>query len=336
MEPIVYYNQQLKHNGITAYKVFENSSRRLSHKSLRNLLNYRNSITETLKDYINECNSKLDESDKSLVCDKALKALNDEDYKTFLIQTKLVRNLNSTQSRKLRTYCDKLSYYTQTRVFESKKSGKYSMKVAFLTLTAPETATDIQIVQAFNKFLDYLQRTANCNYVWKKELGEQNSKLHFHILVNNFIPYYIVSWKWKRLLLAEGVVWSKTIEGKDTESHYRIELPRNKKCVSKYISKYMSKAYDLPKKFGYVWGYSRILKDLKEQQIHEYDLPYDEIQAIKKANKVIVHDYVTHICCNLLKVEKIAPTIYDIFMEQYIRFSEAITLKQKFKYVESS
>jgi hypothetical protein len=210
------------------------------------------------------------------------------------------------------------------------------MKVAFITLTSPANTTNEQMLKAFNHFLDYLQRTANCVYVWKKELGEANSKLHYHIVVNNFVPYYIINWKWKRLLIAEGVKWPLNDKGRDTTSHYRIELPRNAKLVSHYIAKYMSKAYDLPGNMGYVYGNSRVLTELKEKDLAEWEVNTNELEVIKKSHKTIVHDYTQHICCNLLHLSKLAPDLYEQFMIQYVQFSEKITLPQKFRYVSDN
>jgi hypothetical protein len=137
-------------------------------------------------------------------------------------QNKNVRNLNESQSRRVKRYCSKLCYYSGVRKFKNKKDKEFSMKVAFLTLTAPSGVTHKQFLKAFDHFIDYIRRTANCTYVWKKELGEKSGNLHVHLLINNFIPFYIVSWKWKRLLTAEGVVWPKNDKGKDTEAHTRI------------------------------------------------------------------------------------------------------------------
>jgi hypothetical protein len=210
------------------------------------------------------------------------------------------------------------------------------MKVAFITLTSPGQTTNQQMLSAFNHFLDYLQRTANCIYVWKKELGEQNNKLHFHIVVNNFIPYYIINWKWKRLLIAEGVEWPLNEKGKDTTSHYRIELPRKAKQISHYIAKYMSKAFDIPGSLGYVCGFSRILKTLKDTTLAEWEISKSELKTLSEVSKCIKHDYSFHICCNLLKVQNIAPELFQAFQKQYIYFSECLTLTQKFKYVINS
>jgi hypothetical protein len=207
------------------------------------------------------------------------------------------------------------------------------MKVAFLTLTAPETTTHEQFRLAFEHFLDYLRRTANCIYVWKKEIGENGKKLHVHIMINNFIPYYIVSWKWKRLLISQGVNWPKNNKGQDTNAHTKIELPHNPRQTGAYIAKYMSKGFECDGDVGYLWGKSAELDKCKEIVLSEGDIYTDELFELKKVGKYIQHDYVSILVCDLLKVKDIAPHIYEIFNDQYIRFSTDLTLPQKFYYI---
>jgi len=290
---------KLSHSGITAYKKFDGFKRHVSDKSKNNLLGVLRK-------------SGIDEIQK--ITDKG-------------------RILNDKQSRRLRSDCNKLAYYSANRSFTSRKSGKkYKMKVAFLTLTAPALATTEQINKAFEGFLDYLRRTANCVYVWKKELGERNNKLHFHLLINNFIPYYIVSWKWKRLLIAQGVHWPLNAAGKHTDSHYRIELPRNGKQVSHYISKYLSKAYELPRNLGYVAGRSQVLVDCKELHLFPDEYDYDEINTLKSMSYYIEYDHFSHICCDLKMFKGMCPWLYSVFMGQVSNFSEKLSLPQKFHF----
>lgn len=336
LEPIVYWNNKLKHSGITSYKVFENITRRANHRSLQNLLNSKIFGNTELKYYIDTFQSLSNDDQKCSLNEEVCDKLSQNDWSTYLKQTRQIRNLNPAQSRKVKSLVDKLNYYTQTRQFKTSKKINVNMKVAFITLTSPAETTNTQMLLAFNHFLDYLQRTANCVYVWKKELGEENRKLHYHIVVNNFIPYYIIAWKWKRLLIAEGVEWPLNNEGHDTTSHYRIELPRNAKQISHYIAKYMSKAFDLPGNMGYIYGNSRILTELKEIDLPEWEVDANEISSLSKTNKTIKKDYTQHICCNLLHVKKIAPKLYEEFIKQYLSFSEKITLPQKFKYVSQN
>lgn len=310
-EPFVYWNSKFSHSGITGYKVFEGYHRKMSKNSLGNLLNRQSE----------------------------LESLNIEMLGTQVLANKLVsdkpkfRTLSHQQSKKCRHYCQKLCYYSGNRQFTSKRSGKYHFKVAFLTLTTPSNCTPQQSLTAFNIFLDYLRRTANCTYVWKKELGEKNEGLHYHILVNNFIPYYIVSWKWKKLLIGQGVEWPKNEKGEDTSSHYRIELPRKLQKVNYYVSKYLAKECQLPSEFGYVWGKSEVLDQCKEFQAMSCDIPYEEVKTLKIHFKTVRTDYITHICVDLLKVQDLAPELFLIFEQQYLEFQQKITLPQKFHYV---
>jgi hypothetical protein len=311
MEPFVYWNSKFSHSGITGYKVFEGYDRKIHKNSLRNLLNRKIQLENFNKEM---SDNRVPENN-------------------YLTQKPKFRTMSISQSKKARNYCQKLCYYSANRSFESKKSGKHTFKIAFLTLTTPELTTFEQSTKAFSGFLDYLRRTANCVYVWKKELGEQNKHLHYHIIVNNFIPYYIVAWKWKRLLIAEGVEWPKNEKGEDTTSHYRIELPKSKKKVNYYISKYLSKDCQLPKECGYIWGKSEVLDECKELQGMASDLPYEEIIELKKRYKTIKTDYINHICVDLLKIKDFAPMLFEIFEAQYLEFMARITLPQKFTFI---
>jgi hypothetical protein len=330
MPPLVYWNAKLTHTGVTGYKVFENCDRHISHNSLKNLLNVSAFSNQNLRYWIQQFKAATTDELRSQVNDHAVEELCADDFTIFLQETRQTRKLNPAQSRKVKRLAQKLAYYSQSRQFTSKKSGKYNMRVAFLTLTAPEGTTTQAMCSAFEHFLDYLRRTANCVFIWKKEIGETNGHLHFHLLINNFIPYYIISWKWKRLLINEGVAWPCGADGKHTDSHYRVELPRSRKLVAHYIAKYMSKAFDLPREYGYIAGHSKILDELKELPTLMDDLPPDEIEAISHHSKVITGDYVTLFCLDLLKAKSFAPLIFEAFETQYLEFSNKITLPQKF------
>jgi len=134
-------------------------------------------------------------------------------------------------------------------------------------------------------------------------------------VINNFIPHYIVSWKWKRLLIGEGVSFAGDNTEKETNSHTRIELPKSAKQVSHYISKYMSKAYELPGDFGYISGHSSILNNLPEVIIFPDNAVVNEIEQVVKQYKIIKHDYVSIVCVDLLKVKDKFPGIDKEFGE---------------------
>lgn len=308
---VIYYQSKLSHSGVTHWKTFEGFPRKIHENSKRNLLNQFQKELDALPSATNS-------------------TANGEPVQNSV---RTERHLNQAQSRKIKSLSNKLCYYSRVRSFVSKKTGSYKFKVAFLTLTAPVEASPDQSLKAFEYFLDYLRRTANCHFVWKKELGETGKALHFHILVNNFIPYYLVSWKWKRLLIAQGVRWTVNDKGEDTNAHTRIELPRSRKLIAHYIGKYMSKAYELPREYGYISGHSAILTDLKEPRYIEGDLPKDELLALADNFRTIRGDFVTHCSVDLRRVQYIAPTVYYWFLKQFNEFQDLLTLPQKYWYV---
>jgi hypothetical protein len=206
------------------------------------------------------------------------------------------------------------------------------MKVAFLTLTAPENYTTQQINTAFESFLDYLTRTANCRFVYKKEVGFKNGKFHIHLMINNFIPFYIVAWKWKKLLMFQNPVWPKYDNGKDYNSHTRIELPRSKKMAAAYIAKYMTKEGFIVEPVGRLWGASDCIKKCKELILIENDVNVVEYHKLLDCRKVIQDDFMTFVCVDWFEVKDIAPDLYRQFLRQYYKFSEIISLEQKFKF----
>lgn len=306
-----YYNFKLSHNGLISYKQFENCTRHVRAKSLDNLLHY--------SSYEAEMN------DSSKPFDSCLGFINPEpEYR---------RQLSEKQSKACKKMCNKLVYYSKNRQFLSKKSGKYNFRTAFITLGAPESTTISQFLKAFDLFLDYLRRTANCVFVWKKEFGGVGNHLHVHILVNNFIPYYIIDWKWKRLLISQGVVWPKNKKGQDTSAHYRIELPRNAKSTGGYIAKYMAKVAVIDENIGYLWGKSKVLSDLKEIVLIEGEVNYDELYSIYSKFKTIGNEFVKICLVNFMKVNSIAPELYSLFKAQFFEFQSKISLPQRFQVV---
>lgn len=329
-DKLIYHASKLTHNGLVGYRVFENYYRSFNSKSIGNLLSSTLHGSETLDWLVQQFKACVTDDERKRINDQAQSMCDQESFDKYLTFTRQERRLNKSQSRKIKTMADKLAYYSATRRFSSKRSGKYDFRVAFITLTAPENAVPEQILKAFDIFLDYLARTANCRYVWKKELGEKSSHLHFHIIVNNFIPYYIISWKWKRALMSTGVSFSQASAEKDSNSHYRVEMPKSKRAIAHYIAKYISKAYCMPAEYGYIAGWSRVLNTLRETTIFEGDAADSEVSTVLEKARIKVTDWVTLAFCDMLTIKSICPQIGALFDEQYQRFSEILTLPQRF------
>lgn len=307
---LVYVQHKVRHSGILTYKVFEGCKRKIKTTSLLNLqLANKNYV---IKD------------DEGNIIHDAVRSTNDSiKFPTF----------TKAMAKRCKTYCQRLAYYSATRKFTSTKGKEYSMKVGFITLTAPLNYTYEQIENAFQKFIDYLTRTANCTYVYKKELGFKSGLLHYHILVNNFIPYYIIRDKWKKLLMDQNYDWPTDETGRPFSAHYRIELPRKSKIVAAYIAKYMAKDCKFTFACGRLWGKSKVLDSIEEPTLIENELPVEEYTELRKRFKMIQDSIITLVCCDPLRVKKIAPQIYEIFESFYVRNVELICQRQRFYFV---
>lgn len=295
---LVYWQHKISHNGLCTYKVFENCTRSISQNSINNLTQFSNEKRE----------------------------------KDSTSNTEVAPSISKATSKRIFRVSQKLAYYSGTRKFTNSKGKEFSFRINFLTLTAPNNFTTQQINKAFEHFLDYVSRTANCNFVYKKEVGFKSGHFHIHMLLNNFIPYYVVSWKWKRLLMAQNPEWPQTEAGKDYNAHTRIEIPHNKRQTTSYIAKYLTKDGHVYENVGRLWGCSRVLNDTKEYTFIENDIDREEYEKLTKVFKTIQDDFMTFICFNPLDVKRLCPKLYKVFNEMYTEFCQKITLPQKFTF----
>lgn len=85
----------------------------------------------------------------------------------------------------------------------------YNFKLSFITLTLPSKQihpTSQITKECFNQFLTELRSQFNVNnYVWKLEF-QQNSNVHYHIVTDTYIDYYIVRKVWNRIVNKLGYV----------------------------------------------------------------------------------------------------------------------------------
>jgi hypothetical protein len=86
---------------------------------------------------------------------------------------------------------------------------KFTFKVAFITLTLPslQIHDDNEIKsKCLNQFLIEIRKKHNVkNYLWRAE-KQKNRNLHFHILVDKFIPWSEIRDRWNRICNKLGYV----------------------------------------------------------------------------------------------------------------------------------
>lgn len=185
-------------------------------------------------------------------------------------KSRTVRNCTFSQSQRARVL-KSLDWF----LFISKKEGR---KVCMVTLTLSGKqmhSTNFLNKNALNQFLTELRSRKLINrYVWKLEF-QKNGNVHWHILVDNFVPWQIVRGIWNRIqkklgyiseykkrfgsmTVDEYVRWSvkhtslnsfKSVDAYRKGVHSRwsnpnsidVRLMMNVKSVKSYCSKYMAK-----------------------------------------------------------------------------------------------
>lgn len=203
--------------------------------------------------------------------------------------------------RKVGKAIDYLLYMANDKLLPNTAHGKgYNFKIAFITLTLPSNQIhpDNQIKsECLNQFLIELRyRFHVANYIWRAE-KQKNGNIHFHLLIDKFIPWSEIRDRWNRITNKLGYVdryrdqmrsfhsggfhqrkellesWSYKSQIKaykagkandwhnpnstDIHSLYRI------KRVKEYITKYCTKEDVTNEVNGRLWSCNEELSDIK-------------------------------------------------------------------------
>lgn len=98
---------------------------------------------------------------------------------------------------------------SQKKVYERISGKTVIFKVAFvtLTLTSKQQHSDSDIInKCLNSFLLELKKFYELkNYIWRAE-KQKNGNIHFHILIDKFVPYYELRNRWNRIINKLGYV----------------------------------------------------------------------------------------------------------------------------------
>lgn len=147
--------------------------------------------------------------------------------------------------------------------FQSSRSLK---KHTFATLTLPASQMhDDKVIkrEIFNKTLINLGRRFDAkNYLWKAEV-QKNSNIHFHVLLDRYIPHQELRAVWNKALQSlEYIDRFKQLHGHDNPNSTDIHSLQKTKNIRAYIAKYVSKEIEGRNIDGHAWGRSDNLKKL--------------------------------------------------------------------------
>ena len=112
--------------------------------------------------------------------------------------------------RKITKAIDYLLLFASDKTVTSIKTGrKFSFKIAFITLTLPskQIHSDNEIKRTcLNSFIIELQKYEKVkNFIWRAEL-QRNGNIHFHIILDKFIPWNVIRNRWNRIVNKLGYV----------------------------------------------------------------------------------------------------------------------------------
>lgn len=149
---------------------------------------------------------------------------------------------------------------------------KWWFRLAFITLTLPDDQqhSDSEIKDhMLQPFLYWLQRYYNCSYVWKAET-QINGNIHFHITIDQFVPWKSIRAKWNKIMSNHGYckIYQDGTNDKG-DSATQIKAVLNEKKCAKDIADYVAKKDMLPtvvaRGFQSIWkGEVKCTKEIKQ------------------------------------------------------------------------
>lgn len=118
--------------------------------------------------------------------------------------------VSTIAKRKMNKALDYLLLITNQKTITNNYNGRaFKFKIAFITLTlpSPQIHNDNKIKnECLNQLLIELKKYYHVkNYLWRAE-KQKNGNLHFHILVDKFIPYQELRDRWNRIINKLGYV----------------------------------------------------------------------------------------------------------------------------------
>lgn len=262
----------------------------------------------------------------------ALKSVAQQENEKNLQQNNHKGFLSDKAAKRLNASLNWLIAATHVKKIYDNRNNRYiNFKLAFITLTLPSSQGDLSDnyvkKEILNPFLILLKnRYGLNNYVWKAE-AQENGNIHFHIVVDCYIPYDELRFLWNRILAKKGLMEEYTTKFSNmTLEQYRREVNkqgkvpfavvkkrflygkftnwknpnttdihsiRKVKDLAAYLATYMSKK-DLDKRgiVGRIWSCSYALSDKNKCliELDDNDL-FSKIDSLMgEADKTIVID----------------------------------------------
>jgi hypothetical protein len=251
--------------------------------------------------------------------------------------------VSSIANRKITKAIDYLLLMANDKKLPSKLHGKvFNFKISFITLTlpSPQCHSDNEIKdKCLNQFIIEARKKWKVrNYLWRAE-KQKNGSIHFHVLVDKFVPWSELRDVWNRIVNKLGYVERYRDSMRAFHSggfHVRENLLQNwdykhqikayqagkandwnspnstdvhsikaVQDVSKYIKKYSTKNDENGTIVGRIWSCNEELSNIKGAvELVSGDIS-TELKCVKDLypNKLYSSDYfsVLHVSINMLQ-----------------------------------
>jgi hypothetical protein len=145
---------------------------------------------------------------------------------------------------------------TRRRKVTAPSGAVIPFRQGFLTLTLPGQATsDHKAVKKLilDPFLTYARNVLGLqDYVWTAEIQPTTGRIHFHVLINQFMDKDLIRKAWNGACERSGIITPQEGNKPSTE----VEAIRSYHGSKSYAAKYLSKAIKDHSILGRVWGAS--------------------------------------------------------------------------------
>jgi hypothetical protein len=180
--------------------------------------------------------------------------------------------------RKIMKALDYLLLLANNKVVHTRYVGRqFNFKIAFVTLTLPSTQIHddkVIIRKCLNSFLIEMKRFYHVNnYLWRAE-KQKNGNIHFHLVIDKFIPWSELRDRWNRIVNKLGYV-----------DRYRDEMKRWHSGGFRVRAELLDK-----------WDYKKQVKAYKSGMANDWNSPNStDIHSVRRINnvKAYVSKYMT-------------------------------------------
>jgi hypothetical protein len=160
-----------------------------------------------------------------------------------------------------------------------------NFRLNFITLTIPELESASNPQEVYKKllrpFLQWLSKTEKVkSYIWKLEL-QQRGAIHYHIITNKYIEYYLIRDKWNNLMRKNDMLEIyKKHHGNYNPNSVDIHNVKEVQDMSIYMEKYLAKNKQNQKELNCkIWDCSY---NLKAGKLYSQHPSFQNIKAIKE------------------------------------------------------